>query len=504
MIPETFLVTFLAGLFLIGLGGAMVAAAAMVFDRHRFADLDHLKLVLKCVGASVVTFGLLSWLVIIGGALYANASGSFEGQLGLALIPVTLVLGAIGLSGMGAFHIARVLNADMDPPQVNDVQRRATYLRSAGWCLIVLGFMTPILPLGLLMLAFAFGVTVVSGNNLRAKQGTLLWLLTILVERGLPLADEVEALADTFTGNFRLRAKRLADALQYGDPLSKALLDNPGLVPQYAVTAADIGEKTGSLGHALREAAERHGRSLTSPGNHHVAGLLLYWCIVVTWLFSIVGFLTYYFAPRFQLIFRDFSMSLPPLTAALFDVLDNTVDYFYLLAPLVLVPLAAMLVIGAAQFRGWDRVHLGRFGRLFLRFDTPVILRSLAGTVAARQPLEFGVERIADTHRHTTARRRLYEVFYAMKRGDDCWDAMQRQKLITKHERSLLQSAQRTGNLSWALSELAGSIERRTLYRIRQLGEAIQPILVLIVGVAVLFICAGFFLPLVHMIWALS
>ncbi len=504
MIPELVLVAFLAGLFLIGLGGAMVVAASMVSERHRFTDPEKPKLVLKCVGASVVTFGVLSWVLIITGAVLANNAGNLNPFFGIALVPIAIVFGAVGLSGLSAFHAARLIGTEMTDRQVNELERRVDYLRSAGWCLVVLGFISPMLPFGILILACLFLAAAVSGGNVRAKQGTLLWLLTILVEKNLPLADEVEALADTFRGGFRTRTKRLAEVLRSGDKLSHALHEIPGLVPQYAVIAADIGEKTENLGPALREAAQRHSDELTSRSSQQLGGLILYWWVVFSVLNSIVGFLMINVIPKFIKIFADFGTPLPPATETLIDVVIGATDYFYLWAPFVLVPVGGILVAGLAQLIGWDRIRVGWFGQFFLRMDTPVILRSLGITVGAKQPLEFGVDRIADRHRRGVVRQRLNNVFYAIKGGDDCWEAMRRQRFITKHERALLQAAQRAGNLSWALSELAGTIERRIVHRLRQLSELLQPVLVLFVGLNVLFICLAFFMPIINLITSLS
>ena len=88
----------------------------------------------------------------------------------------------------------------------------------------------------------------------------------------------------------------------------------------------------------------------------------------------------------------------------------------------------------------------------------------------------------------------------ALKRGEDGWQVMQRERFITAHECSLLQAAQRAGNLPWVLKQLAESIERRFDYRLGQLGETLQPVFVLCVGVTVLLICVSIFFPFIQLV----
>jgi type II secretory pathway component PulF len=219
-------------------------------------------------------------------------------------------------------------------------------------------------------------------------------------------------------------------------------------------------------------------------------------------IIGILGFISYYIVPKLKLIFEDFDVELPRITDWLIQSNDVLATYL-LFTPLLVLPMAAICCLVVAQYYGWDSVPTGRLGRFFVRIDTPGILRSLGRAVSAQQPLDFSVERVADRHRRAAVRKQLNQVSLAVARGADCWEALHERRFITRHELAVLQSAQRAGNLPWALQQVAESIERRLGYRFGQLGEFLQPVLVMSVGLTVLFFCVGIFWPLVYLIRSL-
>jgi len=153
-----------------------------------------------------------------------------------------------------------------------------------------------------------------------------------------------------------------------------------------------------------------------------------------------------------------------------------------------------------AYYRGWGEFDIPYFGRCFRRLDLPGILRNLANTVASGQPLEDSLVVLNRNHRRKFIRNSTGQVLLKCQQGDDCWYAMKDAGLLNGHEVAVLRSAQRVGNLSWALEELAESIERRMSYRWLVVWEIAQPAVVLILGLGMGLLCVALFLPLVELL----
>ena len=88
-------------------------------------------------------------------------------------------------------------------------------------------------------------------------------------------------------------------------------------------------------------------------------------------------------------------------------------------------------------------------------------------------------------------------------RGAGC-DRCQRSEYVHETEQVLLQSAERVGNLSWALRMVADRRARRFSYRMQVLLQILSPIVVLILGAGVMLFVVGMFMPLVDLIVNLS
>lgn len=89
-------------------------------------------------------------------------------------------------------------------------------------------------------------------------------------------------------------------------------------------------------------------------------------------------------------------------------------------------------------------------------------------------------------------------------RGQDWRDSLLATRILRRRESVLFKSAERAGNLAWALDEMAQSGVRRSAYRIRAWTNVIFPALLVGFGVIVLFISLGILLPLINLISGLS
>ena len=68
----------------------------------------------------------------------------------------------------------------------------------------------------------------------------------------------------------------------------------------------------------------------------------------------------------------------------------------------------------------------------------------------------------------------------------------------------VLEAAERTGNLAWALDEMADSSLRRWVYRLRLATNVLFPLMVVVMGVTVAFLVVSLFMPLVALIQGMS
>jgi protein transport protein HofC len=142
--------------------------------------------------------------------------------------------------------------------------------------------------------------------------------------------------------------------------------------------------------------------------------------------------------------------------------------------------------------------------RIFRGRRTADILRILAIATENREPLDGVLHRIALVYPSHLIRRQLLPAAGAVQAGIDWRDALFNARFISKVEQSLLQTAERVGNLPWALREIAKRRDNRAAYRLMAAMQVFYPIVILIIGAVVAFYAVALFIPIVRLINGLA
>jgi protein transport protein HofC len=114
--------------------------------------------------------------------------------------------------------------------------------------------------------------------------------------------------------------------------------------------------------------------------------------------------------------------------------------------------------------------------------------------------LEPTLAALAEHYPSMAMRVRLTMALDQISRGYPWPDSLADQGLLRRGELALVSSAQRVGNLPWALREVADGIERRLALKLQRWLEVLVPVAVLAAGTVVLFIVVGLFVPLIRLI----
>lgn len=343
------------------------------------------------------------------------------------------------------------------------------------------------------------------GRARSMQQGSLLWVLATAVQNEQPLAPVVDAFAEDARGRWQGQLWALAELLNVGTPLADALDQLPGILPSRSILAISIGADAGSLKVALREEATRFATELGGEGQQYdgFVSYLWYPCILALVMLQIVGFVMYFIIPKFKKIYEGFDVELPGITVALIEFSDVVVMYWYLFV------LLGIGLLGVAAVRADDEGLLSRgpFSWLAgsrLRQAIPDILRHLSVFIEVGRPLPGAILKLMEFHPSASVRRCLNEAESALQQGQDCCHALLAGRLINPAQAVFLESAQRAGNLPWALRETADTIERRQRQRLAILMEFLRPAMLLCFGAMVAFVVVGLFMPLIKLVHDLS
>jgi type II secretory pathway component PulF len=212
----------------------------------------------------------------------------------------------------------------------------------------------------------------------------------------------------------------------------------------------------------------------------------------------------YWIVPKFKKIFEDFGTDLPAMTQIVISSSDAFASHWYITLPSLLAVWGLMTTAALLPFAGGMSGFREWLSRLWPRVCLPDVLRGLALTTEARLPLEEALVPFIRWQLQVPLHSRLVRVQEAVREGHDCWGELVDEKLLTPEEAGLLQSAQRAGNLPWALNALSARVERRWQFTFLFCLEFVRPALLIAVGFVVAAFDTAMFLPLVKLINDLS
>jgi type II secretory pathway component PulF len=349
--------------------------------------------------------------------------------------------------------------------------------------------------------AAAIGASVIFAKWRVTNQDALLWALAIASDRGMPLMPTFEAFAPQAGFRLRRRIEVLLHWLRQGTPLAEALGILRGVLPRDAEVLVRVGAEFDILPRAFHEAVE--ARKAQVPGWALTVGRFVYLTWVMLVMQAIFGFMTYFIMPKYEAIFRDFGISLPRVTVALIQI-SHFFAGFWWLALLIVLAEAVVLLLASLSMFGWMSWNIPLFNRIFLRRHTAIVLRALALAVENDKPIGQAIDALVRHYPSDWIRSRLLGVARDVQHGADWSQALRYHGLINKADLAVLESAQRVGNLPWALRQTAESGERRLAYRLQIITQGVFPLFVLAIGAMAFFIIFGYFSPLVSLIEVLA
>jgi len=365
----------------------------------------------------------------------------------------------------------------------------------------VLAVLFVICLVGLFLVIAATQMVMAWGRRFHEKHWTL-WQIYLAIRSRRPLADELDLLSEYAWGKRRRQLRDMCEEVQEGlEP--EDIFVHPTLLTSLEGAQISAGLKANQLPRVLGDMVRRQAEfaDRLSRSQNPVVGAIYLWSqLIMTW--ATISFVMYYIVPKLKKIFDDFGMELPGPTVSFIRLADTFVNYWYLMLPGVLAVAVAMTGLMLLPLFSADSRFRERLSLIWPRICLPEILRSLALAVEAQIPLEEALLPFVKRQLQIPLHNRLVRVQEAVRDGHDCWDEMVTQRLLTTREAVLLQSAQRAGNLPWALNTLSDRCEQRWQFGWLFAGEFLQPIVIIVLSLFIGYFAIALFLPLARMIYA--
>ena len=255
------------------------------------------------------------------------------------------------------------------------------------------------------------GKTFALGGAGGKKMVTFTRQLSILQDAGLPILRSLKILeSQTQPGALKNALIDVCDEIEGGSTLSEAMSKSPKVFDRLYVNMIKAGEAGGSLELILQRLAEFKERTQTLKTK--VIGALIYPVMVVVFTVLILTFIMIFIIPEFKSMFEEFEIDLPIATELLIAISNRVVKLWFLFP---LIPIAGFLFVALiCKFRsgrmGWHLYLLKTpvLGKLLQKANLARTTRTLGALVASGVPILEGL-----TITRETSGNAMYEKMYS-------------------------------------------------------------------------------------------
>lgn len=324
-----------------------------------------------------------------------------------------------------------------------------------------------------------------------------------LTKAGVPLIRAIISLAESSRNIAMTQTLQgIARKLEAGQPLSQALSQYDKIFPLLLVSIINVGETTGGLEQSFWQISRYLEREKETQ--NRIKSALRYPSMVIVAITVAMVIVNIYVIPAFKGVFDKMGAQLPWQTRTLMAISDFSVHYwphivFGLLAVLMVVRKYVATPEGIKQWH-WLLLKIPAVGGIIERATMERFSRSFAMILQAGVPLIQGIAIVSKAVGNEYIGSKLYRMRIGIEKGDSISRMARSVGLFPPLVIQMIMVGEESGNIADMLQEVADFYEGEIDVDLKNLSSVIEPFLIIVIGIMVLGLALGIFLPM----WDLS
>ena len=320
-----------------------------------------------------------------------------------------------------------------------------------------------------------------------------------LLKAGVPIVRGLAGLQESAQNpTLRRVLGEVRESLESGRELSLSLRQHPAVFGNFMVSLVRVGELTGRLDEVFLHLYEFF--AFEKKMREDIKAALRYPVIVILALVSAMFIVNIFVIPAFAKIFASFKIQLPLMTR----ILIGTSDFFVAYWPLMIVGLIAAVVgtrlyVGtpAGRYR-WDglKLRLPVIGELVHKATLARFSRSFALSGKSGVPIVQALAIVANVVNNAYLESRILQMRDGIERGESILRTAVATGVFNPVVLQMVAVGEETGEIDALMTEIADMYEREVTIEVEGLTAKIEPILLVVMGVLVLILALGVFLPM--------
>lgn len=323
--------------------------------------------------------------------------------------------------------------------------------------------------------------------------------LSTMVSAGLVLSEALDILQEQ-QDNKKLK-EVLSDVsrnVKGGISLAAALARHKEVFPLLYINLVKSGEASGKLDVVLSKMADSLEKDREFRAK--IKGAMIYPMVVITMMAGVVTIMMVFVIPKLTALFKESTLELPLPTQILIGVSGVFSSFWWLI-----------LTIGIVVFitlRRWIKTPDGRLAYDNFLLKVPIIGKIITNVTltnfnrtfgiltSSGVPLLDGIGIVQDLTENAVFKQALKSTYSGVERGLSFSAQISTLTIFPRIVGQMIKVGEETGKLDEIFTKLADYFEQETDHMVKNLTVAIEPIVLVGLGIGVAFLVVSIILPI--------
>lgn len=323
--------------------------------------------------------------------------------------------------------------------------------------------------------------------------------LAVMIGAGLPLMQSLRLLQSQTRnkGMFIVIGSIIKD-IEGGKSFGTAVGSHPQVFPSVFIAMIKSGEASGRLESVLAELADQQEKDLALAGKFKSA---MVYPIFIFSAIAILGVVMMtYVIPKLVPLFEEAHVDLPILTKILIGLSNFMINYWFLvIAGIVVLAVGIKMLLGLPIGKEiYNRIMLiiPVFGSINQKVIMSRFARTLSLLITGGVPILEALNMVSESTGNVIYEKTIKGFSADVERGVPLSVPMRaKPRLFPALAADMVNVGEQTGQLDATLLSVANTYEREADESIKSISSLIEPLIMLLMGIAVAFIVFAVLMP---------
>ncbi len=330
--------------------------------------------------------------------------------------------------------------------------------------------------------------------------------LKVMISAGLSLSKALDAL-ERQTKNTLLKdaVTAIKEDVKSGKRFSEALLKHPAIFSEFFYNMIRASEESGTTEEVLGILSDHMEKEYSLKSK--VKGALIYPAVIISAMLGVGMIMLVFVIPQLAETFEEMELELPNSTQAIIGI-GNFLSNNLLIIPFAVIGIAISIIMFLRTKTGrrvfsWISLKIPLISTFTRNTGSAHISRTLSSLLNSGTSITRSLEIVSNTLGNLYFQNAIIETSEKVKKGQKLSESLNKyQDILSPLIIQMVEVGEETGETSNLLLKVAEFLEEEVEATTKNLTSIIEPILMILIGVAIGFFAVSMLQPMYSMMGA--